>query len=642
MARRRCGRSRGLQWVSIATIAAAVLCSRALDPDALKLNTGPRQVHPNLSFCTTNVSYTEYPEAAEAVIPQTLTGAVALEELMAPVRIQSNPQLAEAFRNLMHIGAAEFVNQEVDGDPDYSAFTAVVGGEPRDPRLRRRAEGWAAMVNKNEELSKRFASGRLLPLIPNLVHARGETARSSGLRLSERDRLALDGVFGTVVGGARRVLGKSYCASKLVTCKTINGELRVVGLSLLLMTPDEDTVNTADAERSATVDRDTAFDPTLLEPYNIRALPSEEVAELSHLRMLKFSPYKLLIGHVSGDDACAFLRNLELDILVLVMPLPPSCKLPTVKSLTFLGSAAVDNAAKISAEAGIPDLFTLADRPLESAGLEFICNCLQLQQLEIHRAVAIPACMEQNVQLLRVDLRGAQLQSPLPVQLSKWSNLVDFIAFEQSSRWCVPENENEETASDQSVSIRRGCKVNYHAKAGAMHREGEHQPLWHCSRSGWVVKFDDPRNPWWEWKKLERFWVDVNYLYGGIPADLPIHWPQLRTLDLYSNELTGEVPGSLCSLTQLKTLQLQDNRLSGVFPFDAFFKSCPKHPDGPLGTSSVSTLSLSLNSELKGCVDVAALKEHGVYLADLYLNYTKIRVSDVCATPESTRDLDAL
>lgn len=89
MARRRCGRSRGLQWVNIATIAAAVLCSRALDPDALKLNTGPRQVHPNLSFCTTNVSYTEYPEAAEAVIPQTLTGAVALEELMAPVRIQS-------------------------------------------------------------------------------------------------------------------------------------------------------------------------------------------------------------------------------------------------------------------------------------------------------------------------------------------------------------------------------------------------------------------------------------------------------------------------------------------------------------------------------------------------------------------------
>jgi hypothetical protein len=554
-------------------------------------------------------------------------------------------RLSKNFRELIHIGLAELVNQELDDMAELSSAFGRIGN-PRNPKQRKIAEGWVRMVTNNEALLERFGARTLLPLIPNLVYILGETAANSGLRLAAADRAILDQIFATP-SGPTAILGKAYCTSNLVTCSSIGGELRVIGLTLaVLALPEVHTNYTAAFVKS--------LNPTRL---------PHEAAGLTELRMVKFSPWALLKTSVTATDACNFLRSLpRLEILVTAMPFPPSCSLPTLQSLVILGGSLVDgendedeehpalpedreeedledvrerlgrgsgeddeddeDAERASEDARNRICEEATDRPLHAEELEFVCNSPNLKLFETTRAIGLPECMGRNTELLRVDLRGGRLAGPLPAGAAKWTKLVDFIAFEQAPRWCVPRDQG---GPPQDGATHRGCKVNFHAKAGALDREGEHQPLWHCPAEGWITRFDGSA-PWWAWRNLERFWVDVNFLHGTIPPELPDRWPKLRTLDLYSNELTGEVPASLCRLTQLKTLQLQDNRLSGTFPFDEFFRKCPGHPNAADPTSGVATLHIALNADLEGCVTIPMLRSGARQTADMYLNFTKIRL----------------
>ena len=43
----------------------------------------------------------------------------------------------------------------------------------------------------------------------------------------------------------------------------------------------------------------------------------------------------------------------------------------------------------------------------------------------------------------------------------------------------------------------------------------------------------------WSWRKLKKFWVDGVWLEGEIPSFIAQRWPDLQTLDLYDNNLTG-------------------------------------------------------------------------------------------------------
>ena len=43
-------------------------------------------------------------------------------------------------------------------------------------------------------------------------------------------------------------------------------------------------------------------------------------------------------------------------------------------------------------------------------------------------------------------------------------------------------------------------------------------------------------------------------------------WEKLRTLDLYDNQLTGEIPESLAQLAWIEQLQLESNDLDGEVP----------------------------------------------------------------------------
>merc|ERR1712232_772291 len=86
------------------------------------------------------------------------------------------------------------------------------------------------------------------------------------------------------------------------------------------------------------------------------------------------------------------------------------------------------------------------------------------------------------------------------------------------------------------------------------------------------------------------FWVDGNWFYGSVPGRLMADsWPQLRTLDLYDNNLTGPVPSELGDMPNLDWVQLQGNRLDGIVPANV------------IAPRRFNRLKLSHNPELRGC-----------------------------------------
>ena len=94
---------------------------------------------------------------------------------------------------------------------------------------------------------------------------------------------------------------------------------------------------------------------------------------------------------------------------------------------------------------------------------------------------------------------------------------------------------------------------------------------------GWAIRFDVTEGPdaapWWWWSRLEKFWIDGNFAYGRLPERMGELWPNMRTLDLYSNSLEGGIPASFGLMRKLHQVQLQHNRLSGRIPEKLF------HPD---------------------------------------------------------------
>merc|ERR1711998_84946 len=60
------------------------------------------------------------------------------------------------------------------------------------------------------------------------------------------------------------------------------------------------------------------------------------------------------------------------------------------------------------------------------------------------------------------------------------------------------------------------------------------------------------------WTKLEKLWLDGNFISSSIPANLPEIWPNLKSLDLHANELVGKIPSSFANV-RFDKLQLQAN-----------------------------------------------------------------------------------
>merc|ERR1712151_354677 len=68
-----------------------------------------------------------------------------------------------------------------------------------------------------------------------------------------------------------------------------------------------------------------------------------------------------------------------------------------------------------------------------------------------------------------------------------------------------------------------------------------------------------------KWPKLEKLWLDANYIHGTIPETFLDHFPTLVSLDLHDNRISGSVPPNF-EQRDFRKLQLHRNQLSGVLP----------------------------------------------------------------------------
>ena len=136
---------------------------------------------------------------------------------------------------------------------------------------------------------------------------------------------------------------------------------------------------------------------------------------------------------------------------------------------------------------------------------------------------------------------------------------------------------------------------------------------------GWAIRFDVTEGPdaapWWWWSRLEKFWIDGNFAYGRLPERMGELWPNMRTLDLYSNSLEGGIPASFGLMRKLHQVQLQHNRLSGRIPEKLF------HPDT---LPVLSVLRLQLNPDLEGCIHSEAYAGEKLPMLDTQVVGTKV------------------
>jgi len=204
---------------------------------------------------------------------------------------------------------------------------------------------------------------------------------------------------------------------------------------------------------------------------------------------------------------------------------------------------------------------------LPPSALEPICQLRHLKVLEIFGPfTGLPDCIGELTGLVKLDVRGCWFNGPLPKSFAKLQQLRSFIAFGQREHHC-PED---------------GCVRSWDNRIG-----NEDSPVFWCPSGGWAVPLTSVALP--EWKHMEKFWVDQNFLSGSIPDWIPEKWPDLRSLDLYSNRLSGGIPEGLLQMPRLFQIQLHDNLLSGHAPRTETF------------SSSVRFIDVSVNPSLTGC-----------------------------------------
>jgi len=203
------------------------------------------------------------------------------------------------------------------------------------------------------------------------------------------------------------------------------------------------------------------------------------------------------------------------------------------------------------------------------ADLEPICELRSLKYLAVSGPfTGLPDCFGELRELLWLDVRGNWFNRPLPPSMKRLTKLVNFIAFGQRLRQCLGPRD-------------RGCTPSWDSRVGA----GNHN--FKCPTEGWAVPFASAAFP--EWANIQRYWVDQNFLSGPIPTWIPTLWPRLRSMDVYSNQLTGSIPAALVAMSGIRQLQLQDNSFEGIVPSVG------------LMSHTLVFLDVTMSSELRGC-----------------------------------------
>jgi hypothetical protein len=233
--------------------------------------------------------------------------------------------------------------------------------------------------------------------------------------------------------------------------------------------------------------------------------------------------------------------------------------------------------------------------------MEWMCAFPTLTSLTATgRLIGLPGCIGTSLpQLIDLDVRGNSFGrgpsniDPMPQELSGLKNLRSFIGFHQSWRACPLRsdskwNDKEALPYPGSQSEAGDCKPLIELVV-----DGQLGPVWQCRSQGWREDMGDLNRPWYHWPKLQRFWVDGNFFYGELPYDIVHLWPEMRSIDVYGNELTSVSWEAFSELPLLEEIRLQGNYIENAF--NATFLD-------PDVTPRLQEVHLQLNPNLHGCI----------------------------------------
>ena len=191
----------------------------------------------------------------------------------------------------------------------------------------------------------------------------------------------------------------------------------------------------------------------------------------------------------------------------------------------------------------------------------------------------IPSSIENLTSLYRLDLQLNQLSGEIPPALGDLPNL--FFLFLSGNQWrgCIPLwslnltdgstdllecgipfCEQEDADGTSEATDREALVALYNATDG---------PNW-INNTNWLS--DEPLDKWYGVEivhtgtdRVIHLKLRKNNLHGELPSELA-SLSRLNILDLSSNELSGQIPSELASLSRLNILDLSSNELSGQIP----------------------------------------------------------------------------
>ena len=189
----------------------------------------------------------------------------------------------------------------------------------------------------------------------------------------------------------------------------------------------------------------------------------------------------------------------------------------------------------------------------------------------------IPAELGSLSNLRVLVLSGNDLSGELPAELGSLSNLTHLYLSGNALSGCVPSSLEDQLVSDYSKlgdlpycyytsgsaeTDREALVALYNATGG------ENAARTWYSSNNWLS--DAPLGEWYgvttnDDGRVTALSLNSNELSGEIPAELG-SLSNLVWLDLSFNELSGEIPAELGSLSNLTKLYLENNELSGEIP----------------------------------------------------------------------------
>jgi hypothetical protein len=233
--------------------------------------------------------------------------------------------------------------------------------------------------------------------------------------------------------------------------------------------------------------------------------------------------------------------------------------------------------------------------------MSWVCGLADLKALTmIGGLTGLPKCMGSSLPaLMDLDVRGnmfgrdSSVKQPIPQTLVALKSLRSFIGFHQALRYCPLFNASD--PSNRAITGYPTSRMDAEDCKPLMELvvDGFMGAAWQCRSQGWREDMSDLNRPWYQWPKLQRFWVDGNFFYGGLPYDIVRLWPEMRSIDVYGNELTSVSWEAFAELPFLEEIRLQGNYIENAF--NATFLD-------PQVTPRLQEVHLQHNAHFYGCV----------------------------------------